>query len=166
MLSSAAIAPAEPPSADQTIVVVPAAARPATSPSKGASRPGAGDGDGDKTMMLLSAAILTSDAAAARNEYPLGPLNEIGRAEENQIQIASSNLSRKHAVIRAVPGGFSITDLGSQNGTFVNGDRITERRLADGDTIELGSVRFVFRTPWPVAGAAASGSGAARQAGR
>jgi hypothetical protein len=103
-----------------------------------------------KTTVLLTAAVLTSDAAAGRNEFLLGPLNEIGRAEENQIQIASSNLSRKHAVIRAVPGGFSITDLGSQNGTYVNGERVTEKRLADGDTIELGSVRFVFRTPWPV----------------
>ena len=111
-------------------------------------------------MLLLSAAILTSDVAAGRNEYTLGPLNEIGRAEENQIQIASSNLSRKHAVIRAVPGGFSITDLGSQNGTFVNGERIVERRLSDGDTIELGSVRFVFRTPWPIAGAGAAAGGA------
>jgi pSer/pThr/pTyr-binding forkhead associated (FHA) protein len=124
--------------------------RPGAPTAKVAARSTGPEPEPPKTTVLLSAAVLTSDAAAGRNEFLLGPLNEIGRAEENNIQIASSNLSRKHAVIRAVPGGFSITDLGSQNGTYVNGERVTERRLADGDTIELGSVRFVFRTPWPV----------------
>ena len=67
----------------------------------------------------------------------------------------------------AAPPSFLDKDLGSQNGTFVNGQRVTEKRLAEGDTIDVGSVKFVFRTPWPArAGAAAARGEAATQGKR
>lgn len=55
-------------------------------------------------------------------------------------------LSRLHAVLERLGAGWSVRDVGSRNGTFVNGERIsTERLLRNGDDIRLGSVRLVYR---------------------
>ena len=48
-------------------------------------------------------------------------------------------------LITATPGGYTIRDLKSQNGTYLNGDRIDETTLADGDRITLGEINLVFR---------------------
>lgn len=117
------------------------------------------------TMMLATAAVVVDGVGG--KEYPLTVMNGIGRAEDNRICLSSPGISRKHAVITAAAGGFMIKDLNSQNGTFVNGQRVAEKKLAEGDTIEVGSVKFVFRSPWPPrGGAAASRGGAAAQGKR
>jgi pSer/pThr/pTyr-binding forkhead associated (FHA) protein len=108
---------------------------------------------------LLPAALLVTDATALPQEYALTMVNGIGRSDENQIQIIKPGISRAHAVVRAVAGGFVIKDLDSQNGTFVNGERATECQLADGDIVEVGTVRFVFRMPWPAPDAPATPGG-------
>ena len=53
-------------------------------------------------------------------------------------------ISRRHAEIRQEDGEYWVVDLGSMNGTRVNGKRIDRQRLADGDTIVLGSTEIVF----------------------
>ena len=64
----------------------------------------------------------------------------IGRLAECDIAFDDSNVSRRHAEIKAVAGGFAVNDLGSTNGTKVNGVTITfERALRDGDIISVGS---------------------------
>jgi pSer/pThr/pTyr-binding forkhead associated (FHA) protein len=97
---------------------------------------------------MLTAAVVIEDPADAR-EFVLTSINGIGRSDENNICLLYPGISRKHAVIKAEGRGFTIQDLGSQNGTFVNGERVTEKELTEGDTIHVGSVRFVFRSPWP-----------------
>jgi pSer/pThr/pTyr-binding forkhead associated (FHA) protein len=52
--------------------------------------------------------------------------------------LADTNVSRKHAEVRPEGAGFILSDLGSTNGTFVNGVRITQHELADGDVITFG----------------------------
>ena len=116
------------------------------------------------TVMVATAAIVVDGAGG--EEYPLTVLNGIGRSEDNRICVLKPGISRKHAVITAADGAFVIRDLGSQNGTFVNGQRITERKLVAGDTIEVGSVKFVFRSPWPPRGGAAAREDAAAQVNR
>ena len=115
------------------------------------------DEDSGATMMLAAAAIVIIEPASMSQEFQLSAVNGIGRSEDNQICLLNPGISRKHAIIKAVPGGYSIKDLGSQNGTFVNGQRVTEKALADGDTIDVGSVQFVFRMPWAPSATAASG---------
>src|SRR5262245_47317896 len=72
----------------------------------------------------------------------------IGRSPDNEVQIDNLALSRYHASIEAVDGGIHVVkDFGSQNGTFVNGDRVAGRRaLNDGDTIALGKFTLVFNS--------------------
>ena len=62
----------------------------------------------------------------------------IGR-EGAAVTIEDSELSRRHAAVRPVDGGIEIEDLGSLNGTFVNGQRIeAPTRLAGGDSVKIG----------------------------
>lgn len=76
--------------------------------------------------------------------------NILGRAPDVGVWIDAPGVSRHHALIRLGASGAAVEDLGSKNGTYVRGQRITESRpLADGDQIRLGSVVITFRIPPP-----------------
>lgn len=66
----------------------------------------------------------------------------LGRAIDNDIVIQEPEVSRYHARIDYVGGSFEIVDLGSTNGTSVNGTRIDRARLGDGDEVLLGTTRL------------------------
>ena len=68
----------------------------------------------------------------------------VGRDVGNVIRLESGYVSKRHAVIRLGPQGYTITDLNSSNGTFVNSQRTSLSLLKDGDRIELGSEVLVF----------------------
>ncbi|RKY14563.1 MAG: hypothetical protein DRP63_08310 [Planctomycetota bacterium] len=72
------------------------------------------------------------------------PLITIGRAPDNDIQILAKSVSRRHAHIIFERQRPIIQDLGSSNGTKVNGIRINEAVLNDGDLIDIGGVRVIF----------------------
>lgn len=63
----------------------------------------------------------------------------IGRGNHNALIFPDDRVSNNHAVIAVNPEGFLIRDLGSTNGTYVNGKRITEQWLYIGDSIQIGS---------------------------
>jgi len=69
----------------------------------------------------------------------------IGRATDNDIVLADSSVSRHHAAIESRGGGFQMRDLGSQNGTFVRGERVSEAALKNGDPVRVGDASFTFR---------------------
>ena len=72
----------------------------------------------------------------------------LGRRTASDITLADSEVSRRHARVEATTTGYYIHDLGSMNGTLVNGRRIgAPQRLADGDLIVLGQSRLRFRMP-------------------
>lgn len=70
----------------------------------------------------------------------------IGRAAECEVRLADTSVSRRHAEIRSGEGGWTVADLGSTNGTKVNGAIITERRLKDGDTISVGDSHIKYES--------------------
>ncbi len=68
----------------------------------------------------------------------------IGRLPGCEVVLDDPNVSRRHAELRREDGQVLISDLGSTNGTLVNGQPVTAARLADGDRITLGRTTLVF----------------------
>lgn len=88
-----------------------------------------------------SAAIVLADGSRVR----IGPEPiSLGRYPDNDIVLPEDEVSRHHAEVRRLDGGFHVVDLNSLNGTKVNGSGVTDRRLEDGDVIQIGahSLRF------------------------
>ena len=79
--------------------------------------------------------------------FPIQTAREtkIGRATDNDIVLGDASVSRHHAAIEARNGGFHMRDLGSQNGTFVRGERVNEAPLRNGDPVRVGDASFTFR---------------------
>jgi len=99
---------------------------------------------------LRAAIILLKDDKpvsqfAADGEKPV----TIGRSADCVIQIHDSKISRLHCEVRTTPDGCFVRDLGSKNGTFVNGARISEARLRDGDRLQVGLAQLLFRCEAP-----------------
>ena len=74
------------------------------------------------------------------------PVIRIGRALDNEIRLSSTLASRYHCRIEQGPEGALLVDLGSANGTQVNGERVERRRLAVRDRILVGGVRLVIES--------------------
>ncbi len=73
----------------------------------------------------------------------------IGRAADNHIAVASPRASRRHAQIRREGAAFVLYDLGSANGTLVNGQRVQRAVLQPGDLIDIGDEVFRFEAAHP-----------------
>ncbi|MDO4901441.1 DUF3662 and FHA domain-containing protein [Actinomyces sp.] len=73
-----------------------------------------------------------------------GPLTIIGRGSEADIIVDDSGVSRRHLEIRLTQGHAIATDLGSTNGTFVEGHRVDAATLLDGNTLTIGRTRIMF----------------------
>jgi general secretion pathway protein E len=80
----------------------------------------------------------------------------VGRHPDNQIQFNDDGLSRKHCVFERRPDGWWVTDLGSRNGTKLNGVRITTASMSSGDVVRVGNLEIRFMSPESVAKAAAA----------
>lgn len=76
------------------------------------------------------------------------PINQqvirIGRSLENDLTLDYPQVSRKHAELFFGQGSFFISDLGSLGGTFVNGEKITQKKLEQGDVITLANLHLIF----------------------
>jgi pSer/pThr/pTyr-binding forkhead associated (FHA) protein len=68
----------------------------------------------------------------------------VGRHPESDIFLDDITVSRRHAEFRRSPEGFSVIDVGSLNGTYVNRDRVEHAVLAGGDEVQIGKYRLVF----------------------
>ena len=68
----------------------------------------------------------------------------IGRTHENDIQVKTAFVSRRHAVVLTEGDGVHIVDWGSSNGLFVNSRRVKEHRLSNGDIVTVGDAKFRY----------------------
>lgn len=69
---------------------------------------------------------------------------QIGRHPESEIFLDDITVSRRHAEIKRGESGFSLHDVGSLNGTYVNRERVEEAPLRSGDEIQVGKFKLVF----------------------
>jgi uncharacterized RDD family membrane protein YckC len=104
------------------------------------------------------AKLIVNPTSSNRREIPLArtTILTIGRDPSNDLVLPDSMVSRRHAVIEYRAGQFLLRDSSSANGSIVNGDRVSERGLRDGDLVAIGSMRLLFREEPVEAG---SGSG-------
>ena len=72
-----------------------------------------------------------------------GDVIKIGRVESMQLRIDDESVTRVHAVIEVAEDGMTLIDLGSERGTFVDGERISKRAIGVGDRIRVGDTEIV-----------------------
>lgn len=93
-----------------------------------------------------SSACELTDMRSGRTWRIAVPSTVIGREGSTaDLLLPDTNVSRRHAELTRGPSGWSITDLGSTNGTRVNGTRVQQAELHDGDTITLGLIELAFK---------------------
>jgi hypothetical protein len=84
------------------------------------------------------------------NEYPVTSRRVVlGRSRECDIRVPDANVSRRHAELRQEGATYWIVDLGSTNGTEVNGRRVERAKVLDGDRIRIGGTDVVFGRSLP-----------------
>ena len=93
------------------------------------------------------AKLIVNPTSANRREILLSRsmILTIGRDPSNDLVLADSMVSRRHAVVEHRGSQFFLRDCNSVNGSVVNGDRVGERALRDGDLLAIGSMRLLFR---------------------
>jgi hypothetical protein len=88
--------------------------------------------------------VLVVDGPGTRHELSTGR-NVIGRGTEADIRLPDTGVSRKHVDVVLDGGTATVEDLGSTNGTLVNGRRVSRQALVDGDVIRIGHSVLVYR---------------------
>jgi hypothetical protein len=155
-VSSQVADPARPPSGNDFAAVVPPRAAPAAGhpplPPLPPLRGRVATDTGKQGPSLVGRAgsrpgvthVLVVDGPGTRHELSTGR-NVIGRGTEADIRLPDTGVSRKHVDVVLEGGTATVEDLGSTNGTLVNGRRVTRQALADGDVIRIGHSVLVYR---------------------
>jgi hypothetical protein len=95
---------------------------------------------------LLVSTAEPGQGAATQRTFPLtSPLTILGRGTDCDLRLVDQGVSRHHAEIRVEDGDVVLVDLGSTNGTFVDGQPIRRISLTDGTRVTLGRTTLVFR---------------------
>jgi FHA domain-containing protein len=111
-------------------------------------RPGTDAASADDAVAPATSAAATLTVDGERH-----PIDKrvvvLGRSHDCDVQLADPNVSRRHAEVRQEEASYWIVDLGSTNGMEVNGRRLRQSKLEDGDRITLGSTEVVFERELP-----------------
>ncbi|MBK9120118.1 MAG: FHA domain-containing protein [Phycisphaerales bacterium] len=90
--------------------------------------------------------VLVMFKGTERREFPITALETVlGRRQDCGLRIPTKDVSRQHCALVVDGQKISIKDLGSSNGTYVNGKRVAEHDLAAGDRLRLGPVTFMLQ---------------------
>jgi hypothetical protein len=126
---------------EQTVVGVPLPKTPAKTKGIPLS---AKEPDGATMILQWPKLLVHSDSGHAEEHAVVGTGTILGSGEDCDIVLVGKKVSERHAEIALGPNGHLIRDLKSQVGTLVNGVEVSERELANGDTIQLGEVKLTF----------------------
>jgi uncharacterized RDD family membrane protein YckC len=92
------------------------------------------------------AKLIVNPTSPSRREVSLSrTLLSIGRDPSNDVVLPDAMVSRRHAVIEYRGSQYFLRDCNSSNGSLINGDRVSERGLRDGDLVAIGTARLLFR---------------------
>ena len=111
---------------------------------RGSRRKKHGNSAGKSQMSALVSGVASLLIGNRQVHVPPGGLR-IGRAPDNNLTLDDNAASRYHANLMQAASGWMLRDLGSANGTFVNGERITLQRLNPGDHILIGKTEMQFK---------------------
>lgn len=102
---------------------------------------------GSTAKILVSRLVLTADGR--ETSFPLNRDScTLGRHRNNDVVITDPKVSSFHARIDRTPEGYVVHDLGSRNGTFLNGRRVGEGRLTAGDELRLGTACLMYKVDY------------------
>jgi pSer/pThr/pTyr-binding forkhead associated (FHA) protein len=96
---------------------------------------------GEKGPALV---VRSGGGRAGETFFPTGERTQIGRSPECEVFLDDVTVSRKHAELVQDGDTYTISDLGSLNGTFVNRKRIESAQLEDDDEVQIGKYRLTF----------------------
>ncbi len=91
--------------------------------------------------------LKSNHAALGNRVFPLKELTVIGRANDCDISLPAAHLSRRHAQLQVVDGMLFVKDLGSANGTYINGKQVSEARVKRGDELRFDALSFGVMGP-------------------
>ena len=92
-------------------------------------------------------ALKANHTALANRVFPLKDTTVIGRSADCDISLAAAHLSRRHAQLQIIDGALFVKDLGSANGTFLNGKQVMEARVKRGDELRFDALTFGVMGP-------------------
>ena len=87
-------------------------------------------------------ALKANHTALGNRVFPIKEATVIGRAPECDISLPAAHLSRRHAQLKVLDGFLYVKDLGSANGTYLNGKQVTEARVKRGDELRFDALSF------------------------
>jgi pSer/pThr/pTyr-binding forkhead associated (FHA) protein len=118
---------------------------PATSESEERASLNAADAAAVDALPVGSALLVVQRGPGAGSRYLLDTdLSTVGRHPESDIFLDDITVSRRHVEFRRGDGTFRVHDVGSLNGTYLNGDRVDDAELQNGDEVRIGKFRLIF----------------------
>ncbi len=127
------------PAADATVLEV--VAPPPAPPAVGT----AGEPPGATVVLAMPRLVMMADEKPGPEHVLKAGITVLGRSPKSDIQIPYSEVSRKHAQVVWEADGYVILDLDSENGLVVNGTKSKKHVLVDGDVVQIGPQKLVFR---------------------
>ena len=95
---------------------------------------------------MSTASLLIVEGVGRGTRFQIGRQRVgIGRSSENAVRVEDSEVSRFHAAIQWQASGFTLVDLGSANGTLLNGVRIETAAIVDGDQLQVANTLLAFQ---------------------
>ncbi len=94
---------------------------------------------------MIKAFLIMEKGLLEERVYPLEERLTIGRSPLNVVHLPDPSVSRRHAALYSLGGRTIVEDLGSHNGTYVNGERVFKAVLKNGDTLRVGKVILHYR---------------------